>query len=518
MRTLLLSVALSLLLTPTAQADHFESTPTTIVVYKNGLAWVQEEGRGDTQNEWVSTRIHGQPVVGTLRLTGKGDLDILEVQAIPGPADQTYRTLTALTEEFKGKRIFVKTAEGERSGILLGVPAQALGGGEQMVALGVKDGTLMIPLNKILQVESDVSTANLPESKRTGDAELRLRLSRKEGEYHITSSYMTQFLGWLPTYQLDIIGEEGQLQLDAVVANDGLDLAGATVQFATGEGTFPLRYTQSPLVEQGTQPQWVMQQVMDGVRGGLNNLDNNNPAYNMMNSVPAQQMVGLGGMGDMDGALSSGEETHLYGPVSLTLKKGERASIPMGKGKVPAKFVYYYKAPLSVSNAPEQNTVWLAAQFTNKLKFPLTTGPILVSRKGRPVGQGFVTYTHEKGEALVPVSIASSVLASAAEQELDRDNSALTFRGAKYDKAVIKGTIAIENLQDKSVTVRIEKPVSGKVKKISDDGKSTARMQSAYDPNPTSKVVWTLELKPGKKQELTYHYDLYVHRYGKTSY
>jgi len=502
-------------LAPLAYADHFDSTPTTVVVYKNGLAWVQEEGRGDTQNEWVSTRIHGRPVVGTLRLTGKGGLDIVEIQAVPGPADKSYRTLMALTEEFKGKTVYIRTAEGERSGILLGVPPQALGGGEQMVALGVKDGTLMIPINKILQIESDVSTASLPETQRTGDAELRLRLSLKEGKYHITSSYMTQFLGWLPTYQLDINGNEGQLQLDAVVANDGLDLAGAEVQFATGEGTFPLRYTQSPLVEQGTQPQWVMQQVMDGVRGGLNNLDNNNPAFNMMNAMPAQQMIGLGGL---EGAQSSGEETHLYGPVRLSLKKGERANIPLGKGTVPAKFVYYYKAPQEVSNAPEQNTVWLAAKFTNKLKFPLTTGPILVTRKGRPVGQGFVTYTHEKGEALVPVSIASSVLASAAEQELDRDSSALTFRGAKYDKAAIKGTIIIENLQDKSVTVRIEKPVSGKVRKVSDDGKSTARMQSAYDPNPTSKIVWNLDLKAGKKQELTYQYDLYVHRYGKTSY
>ncbi len=515
MRPWLLITFLSLLLVPAARADHFGSTPTTVVIYKNGLAWVQEEGRGETQNEWVSTTIHGRPVVGTLRLAGKGDTQVLEVQAIPGLADKSYRTLLALTEKLKGQTVYVKTAEGNHSGILLGVPSQALGGGVQMVALENKDGTLLIPMDKILQVESTVTTASLPAAALTGDAELRLRLSLKEGSYHITTSYMTQFLGWLPTYQLDINGTKGQLQLDAVVANDGLDLTGAEVQFATGEGSFPLRFTQSPLVEVQTQPQWVMEQVLDGVRGGLNNLDNNNPAYNTMNMVSSQQMVGPGAV---EGAHSSGEETHLYGPVRLTLKKRERAIIPLGKGTVPAKFVYYYKAPREVSNAPDQNTVWLAAQFTNELKFPLTTGPILVTRKGQPVGQGFVTYTHEKGEALVPVSIASSVLASAAEQELERDSSALTFRGAKYDKAVIKGTIAIENLQDRAVTVRIEKPVAGKVTKLSDSGKATSRMQSAYDPNPTSQAVWTIELKPGKKQEITYQYNLYVHRYGKTSY
>ena len=515
MRRWLLIAALSLLLAPVARADHFDSTPTTVVVYKNGLAWVHEEGRGETQNEWVSTRIHGRPVVGTLRLSGKGGTDVLEVQAVPGPADEAYRTLMALTAKLKGQKVVITTAKGSVGGKLLGVPQQALGGVEQMVALGLESGTIMIPLNKILQVSSKVTTASLPASKRTGDAELRLRLSLKEGKYHITSSYMTQFLGWLPTYQLDVDGNNGQLQLDAVVANDGLDLAGAEVQFATGEGTFPLRFTQSPLVDSGTQPQWVMQQVLDGVRGGMSNLDNNNPAFNVMNRMPAQQMITMGGI---EAPRSSGEETHLYGPVRLTLKKGERASLPLGNGSVPAKFVYYYKAPQEVSNAPDQNTVWLAAQFTNTLGFPLTTGPILVTRKGRPVGQGFVTYTHEKGEALVPVSIASSVLASAAEQELDRDSSALTFRGAKYDRAVIKGTIAVENLQDRTVTVRVEKPVSGKVKKVSDDGKSTARMQSAYDPNPTSQVIWNLELKAGKKHELTYQYNLYVHRYGKTSY
>jgi hypothetical protein len=514
LRRILVAALLVSMASP-ARADHFDSTPTTVVVYKNGLAWVAEEGRGETQNEWVSTRIHGRPVVGTLRVTGKNGLKITEIQSLPGPADGAFRTLEALTARLKGQHVYIHTANGTREGKLLGVPSQALGGTEQLVALGTKEGTLLIPLDRILSVESNLSTADLPQDVRSGDAQLRLRLSLKEGAYHLTSSYLTPSLGWLPTYQLDINSEQGTLQLDAQVVNDGLDLMGAQTRFATGEGSFPLRFTQSPLVDAGTQPQWVMQQVLNGARSGLSNLDNNNPAFNTMNMMPMQQMMDSG---SGEGLPASGEETHLYGPVSLTLKKGERASVPLGRGTVPARFVYFYKAPAQVSNAPEENTVWLAAQFTNKLEFPLTTGPILVTRKGMPVGQGFVTYTHKGGEALVPVSVASSVLASTAEQELDRDANAMTFRGSRYDKAIIKGTIALENLQDRAVTVRIEKPIVGKVVRSSDDGKSVEQMRSAYDPNPRSKITWNLELKAGSKQEVTYQYDLLVQRFGKSSY
>ncbi len=518
MRRVALLLLVPLFLASPARAQVFDSSPTEAVVYKNGLSWVVEEGRGETENEWVVTRIHGLPVVGTVRPEGGGETEVLEVTALPGSGDAGMRTLLALEDKLKGKPLFLTTGERGYTGTFLGVTSGAFGGGEPMVALEGKDGTTYIPLRKVERFDSSLGSGDVPSARRTGDAELRLRLSRRQGPFHVRTAYMTQGLGWLPTYHLDIGEKKGRLSLVALVVNDSLDLEAAEVRFATGEGTFPLRHTQSPLVSAGTRPEWVMDQVMGSVRGGLNlDWDNNNPAYNVMNLAPMQQMVAAG-PGDGGSGRSSGEETHLYGPARLTLKKGERAAIPLGKGSVPAKFIYYYKAPQQVANAPEHNTVWLAAQLTNGLDFPLTTGPMLVTRKGLAVGQGFVTYTHKGGEALVPVSVASSVLASVAEHENDRDSGALTFRGGKYDKVEVKGTIAVENLQERPVSVRVEKPVSGKALGASHEGSSVEQFVSAYDPNPRSTFTWTVEVKAGEKVELSYRYDLFVQRYGKSSF
>jgi hypothetical protein len=192
--------------------------------------------------------------------------------------------------------------------------------------------------------------------------------------------------------------------------------------------------------------------------------------------------------------------------------------LPLGHKEIPASFVYYYKAPRELQSAPPRNDVWLAARLVNELSFPLTTGPLLVTRKEKPVGQGFVTYTHEGGEAVVPISIASTVLASVVEQEAGRKKGAHTFRGMRWDEVTLKGTIALENLQSKGVTVRVEKPLSGTPGKLSNEGKSQVLFVSAWDPNPQSAATWTVALKPGEKSEITYHYSVFVERSGDEPY
>ena len=496
-------------------AQAYDSTPTKVIVYKNGLAWITEEGRGKTQNEWIDTRLHARPVLGTLRFTGKGDAKVLERVAVPSVADPTQRTLLALESNLLGQEIWVESDGKTLKGIYLGLASGIAG--SRAIVMETRDGIRYLPMGKVDRVESNVSTASTLDNGAAEDT-IRLRLSQKQGSYHLTANYLTQAIGWIPTYQLDIHGKnKGTMSLEAVLINDALDLPSVEIQFATGEASFPMQQFVSPLFEPTTNVRWVMDTVMGNVRGGFSGLDNNNPMSNAMNMMPAQQMVMNDGW-DSGGGRSSGEETHLYGPVQMALNKGERAVIPLGDKAVPAKFVYHYKAPEQVTNAPAQNSVHLAALIVNKFAFPLTTGPVLVTKKGRPTGQGFITFTHEGGECLVPISIASSVLATTAEQELDRVAKDLTFRGGKYDKVIVKGTIQVENLQDRKVTVRLEKPLRGKVRASSHDGKTNEQFTSAYDPNPTSTVHWTIEAEPGKKISVTYEYQFYVQRHHSKSW
>lgn len=501
-------------------ADSFESTPTSVILYKNGLAWVTEEGRGSTQTEWVDTMLHSAPVIGTLQVEPRGTLKVTGLKAKPGMGDPYLDGIQALQEEIIGQQVWIQAMDKTLAGTYMGISHGAFGGGP-MVLLQMKDGSVFVPIGKIEKVSVNGGIPGVKGAKGKRQPTLSMKLEGNREKYHVVSSYMTRELGWIPVYRLELLEKEkGNLVMEAAIVNNAMDLTGVQVRFATGEATFPLRWTDSPLYNVGTSPQQVMDQVMGRVgNGGMFNIDNdfNNPAYNFMNAVPAQQMV-MGG-GGVDQPRFSGEETHLYGPRKVTLESGERAIVPLGGGKVPAKFLYRFQAPLTLSNEPNQrNNVWLAAHIINKLSFPLTTGPILVTKGGRPSGQGFVTYTHKGGEVLVPISIASSVLASAAEQELDRNKSAKTFRGAKYDKVVVKGTIAVENLQDRTISIRIEKPINGKVTKTSHKGDAVEQFASAYDPNPRSHVKWTVDIEAGKKSDITYTYEYFVQRHNKGSW
>ena len=504
-----------LLLSATGLAQSFRSTPTKAILYKNGLGWVTEEGRGEHESDAVSTMLHGIPVVGSLRVVPAGDVTVMEIKSDPGLGGQSATTIDALQEVAKGQTLFVLVGDRSISGKMLGI-SYSLTGHEPMLMLEQKDGTVMIPLKSVEKLETRATSQDISPWKRTEKPVLRMRLSQKEGEFHINSSYLTRNLGWTPTYQLDMGDEDGHLTMSAVVVNNSLDLASVDVQFATGEAAFPLRWMDSPLFAPGTSPEQVMDAVMGNADMGYMNDIDNNPVYNQMNYVPAQQMISPNP--GVAVTRSSGEETHLYGPIKLTLASGERAIVPVGSGKVPAKFVYYWKIPQAVDANTGKNSVWLAAKVVNKLGFPLTTGAMLVTRKERPVGQGFVTYTHEGGEALVPISISSSVLASAGEREADRDKSAVSFRGGSYDRVTVRGTLTVENLQERPVTMRIEKAIHGKVVKASNNAKWSQQFVSAYDPNPTSAINWDLKLKAGDKLEVSYRYQFLVERHSNSAW
>jgi len=495
----------------TALAQKFESAPTSAILFKNNLAWIVEEGRGKTDSEWISTRLHGKPVVGTLRLTPVTETRVLELKSLPALSGGRSPLLAAFENGAVGTKVSVTAAGKTLEGKFLGLSAGTITT-EPVLSLDV-DGTLvLVPASKIERFETALPTVAV------GDDRLRLRISPKEGNFQIRSSYLAGGIGWVPVYQLDLGQKESaQLTLDAIVVNDAMDFDSASLQFATGEATFPMRDVTSPLFDPAVDADSTMRTVLGGVDNAMRNVDvDNNPVYaQSMNRVQALVPSRF----QPQPTLQSGEETHLYGPVELSLKKGERSRIALGSGEVPAGLIYYWKVPEDVATPQDRNDVWLAARLTNKLPFPLTTGTVLVTRSGRPVGQGFFTYTHVGGEAVVPISVASSVLASPWEQEEERDRNTVNFRGARYDKVRIKGTLSLRNLQDKPVTIRVEKSVSGKVTVTSDSPASDERFVSAYDPNPRTTLRWTVDVKAGDKRDLDYTYETFVIRYSQgTSY
>jgi ribosomal protein S1 len=71
----------------------------------------------------------------------------------------------------------------------------------------------------------------------------------------------------------------------------------------------------------------------------------------------------------------------------------------------------------------------------------------------------------------------------------------------------LKGTVNIDNYQDKEVTVTITKTVNGSVTDAKDGGK-VVKKNPYSSINPQSEIKWEVKLAPNEKKTLNYDYEV----------
>ena len=96
--------------------------------------------------------------------------------------------------------------------------------------------------------------------------------------------------------------------------------------------------------------------------------------------------------------------------------------------------------------------------------------------------------------------------------QLKKDDNAKTFKKVVYAKVTIKGSIPIQNLQDKSITLNINKYINGTITEVSDGGE--IKVPGKYSGvNPVSTTEWNIKLAPNEKKTVTYTYEVFVYGY-----
>jgi hypothetical protein len=484
-----------------AAAQTVKTGPTGAILYKGGLAWVEEEGRGKTDGEWAELPLHSVPVNGTLTVRAGDDLVVAELVGQPAVAAQ----LPDMLGGGKGDTVTVYYDGGSAVGRFAGstVAGSDLG---PLVPLAGQSGVTYVPVSRIVKIEGPLPPEK-PSLVRPGNVRVRVTGGDEEAPHVFSATYLTAGLGWAPSYVLELSDDEsGKLRMDAVVVNDAMDLGSVQVRFATGEASFPFSEVRSPLLDASVTADEISAAAVSGTARARY------PQYGqaqMYNDIRAQQYQSVRPDVPAEATAGPSEETHLYGPRELSLKKGQRAVLPIGSAKVKARPVYYWEAPANTSGR-EQSGVRLAALLTNGMGFPLTTGPVLVTQQGRPLGQGVIKYTHVGAEALVQMSQASSVLATSEEEETDRSNAAVRVGAGRYYKVSVAGRMTIRNQKDRKVTVILEREIWGKVVSTTNDGKVEERLLSPYEANPQSRVRWTVDVERGAEAKIRYSYETLV--------
>jgi len=148
--------------------------------------------------------------------------------------------------------------------------------------------------------------------------------------------------------------------------------------------------------------------------------------------------------------------------------------------------------------------------ITNGTTYPFTTAPVFVlNEQLQPLAQDQIKYTPVGSNCSVQLSKAGDVIIKYKEEEVKKEDAVKRIGKITYNKISIKGTVNIENMQDKKIELNVKKDILANVTVISDGGKST-KSGKYTNLNPNTKVNWDLQLNAKEKKEVSYTYEVYV--------
>lgn len=356
--------------------------------------------------------------------------------------------------------------------------------------------------------------------KQVVETAIAFDAAQGEGEGNsMTLRYLAQGIAWSPSYVVEMIDEHSaRIACKAVIVNDLMDLDGVDVELIAG---YPnLQFAHAPTAMGPTPLAALLASLQQSGRQG----------YGVMsNAIVTQQSRGFdssyGGGAFVanfpDLPVGEGAEDLYFYPVpDVTLAKGERGYYPLIFAEIPACHIYTWDIADYVDNNDRyqnqheevQQVVWHSLELTNATEQPWTTAPGMTVKDGRVLGQDTLNFTPPKGSSRLKITQAVSIDAQQSEVEVERQRDAETFRGNRYDKVTVEGTLKVTNYKNEAVTIRIGKLVSGEVDSAEGAPDVVKIASGLQRMNPRSKLTWETAVKPGKDNAvtITYRYSFFT--------
>jgi len=164
-----------------------------------------------------------------------------------------------------------------------------------------------------------------------------------------------------------------------------------------------------------------------------------------------------------------------------------------------------------IGNDPEQKfNVYHSLKLTNTSTNPFTTAPVFVMDEDlQPLAQDQMKYTPVSSTVSVQLSKASDVIVKNSEEEGVKSDVTKKYGRETYMKVTIKGSILVQNLQDKKITLSVSKDLTADVTDVSDSG-TIKKTGKYYGLNPYSEISWEVAIGANEKKTITYSYDVWV--------
>ncbi|NOY82401.1 MAG: DUF4139 domain-containing protein [Kiritimatiellaeota bacterium] len=392
-----------------------------------------------------------------------------------------------------------------------------------LVVIKTEDGTVALNAASITRADFEDDDVNISVSVKLERPSIRMELQQAARGQAIGVSYLARGITWSPSYLIDVSDPKtAKLSAKALVINEVANLQEVQLELVTGFPNIQFGEVNSPVAMtqnlEGFLKALTTRRSESHERGYMmrqQGMSVNVATYRERGAAPVP-----GYSTAREGAVS--EDLFLYPVDRFSLRRGETACIPLFTAEVPYKHIYTWKIPDMLDKderyrrqreRDEQlfaEEVWHSCRLVNNMKMPWTTAAAEFVKDGQITGQDICYYTAPGTETTIRINRAMNVLAEAAELELERKRNAATFHGYRYDLVKVKGELKLQNRLDKSANVEVTKNLSGEVLETVPQAKDTPTAKGLKRVNPRHLLVWEIELEPGKKQTLSYTYEVYV--------
>lgn len=492
-----LTIALSLNSLSVLAETEFFPPVREVVVYTDGLGFVVRTGEVALSEDGVYIFDQLPPVL-------KGSLSVFaEDSAVQIEQVTAYQEEQTVEYPITGGKDFIRENIGRPVQVLTeeqtvtGKIKSFLEPNLFVVTVTHKNGVTadhVYPLDKVTAfylLEPAVITKEVKE--KVGKLRVKTGNLRGGGPLVLGLSYLQTGIAWVPEYTLDLQNTErgGILSFSATVQNDLDDLAGVTMYLAEDGPRFDREI--SPLVifdgearQYGKAPLYLAEVTTRGV---------NKQAFDLAAGIDEEYLPSM----------------LMYKKSGITLKKGERAVLPIFQGAIRVEPIYRLELARNAYNAQlRKEPIWKGYRVHNDSAMHWVKGNVLVRMGDKPLALQEFPFVAPRGSGVIKVLTEKSILSEVTEVEFERIQAALTYHNLQYSSVQVRGEIELLNTKDENVFISVSQLIPGEVSEASDGAVLTKKANSLSGPNPQTEAVWEVTIPARGTKRLTYTYQTYV--------
>ena len=322
--------------------------------------------------------------------------------------------------------------------------------------------------------------------------------------------YMQTGVNWMPSYFLKLKDDKtARLEMKATIENFAEGINDAEAELIVG----------SPQMTNSGKPDpmtYDYQTVgVAGYAGQGYAYGNTFQAKAVYNGIAADAAPAFENTFSTDGEKSG--DLYIYKIGKVSIGANSKAIYPIFAGNIEYKDKYEglvydktnYANTRTTDNEETPFDVYHSLEIKNSASVPFTTAPVtIVNEKDQFVAQDELSYTPVGAPSTIKLSKAVDIIMKNVEEESTRTDNAKKIGKKIYSSIKLKGTITVQNYQNKEVTVATTKELSGDVSSASENGKIVKHKGSA-NINPYTQIKWDVKLASNEKKTLTYEYEVF---------